>query len=393
MSNGPYAGIKVVDLTRVLAGPYCTMMLADLGATVIKVEVPGTGDDSRHIGPFMNGKSAYFTSVNRGKHSVALDLKAPADRDVFDRLLSEADVLIENYRGGTMERLGYGWANVHARFPRLIYCAVSGFGQTGPYAQKPAYDIVVQGMGGMMSLTGHEGTPPTRVGTSIGDITAGLFSLSALGAALFHRERTGEAQFVDIAMLDCQVALLENAIARTQATGNPPGPLGSRHPSITPFQAYQTADGYIIIAAGNDQLFSRLCDAIGAPALASDERFSTNDRRNSHHVELGRELEAILAALPASAWIVRIEAAGVPCGPINDVRQVMADPQVRARNMIVSTHDRDIGRLELAGNPMKLSAFQDPPTRPAAQALDERGPDIRRHGFAAVMAENPPSNG
>jgi CoA:oxalate CoA-transferase len=341
----------------------------------------------------MNGKSAYFTSVNRGKHSVALDLKAPADRDVFDRLLSEADVLIENYRGGTMERLGYGWANVHARFPRLIYCAVSGFGQTGPYAQKPAYDIVVQGMGGMMSLTGHEGTPPTRVGTSIGDITAGLFSLSALGAALFHRERTGEAQFVDIAMLDCQVALLENAIARTQATGNPPGPLGSRHPSITPFQAYQTADGYIIIAAGNDQLFSRLCDAIGAPALARDERFSTNDRRNSHHVELGRELEAILAALPASAWIVRIEAAGVPCGPINDVRQVMADPQVRARNMIVSTHDRDIGRLELAGNPMKLSAFQDPPTRPAAQALDERGPDIRRHGFAAVMAENPPSNG
>ena len=292
-----------------------------------------------------------------------------------------------------MERLGYGWANVHARFPRLIYCAVSGFGQTGPYAQKPAYDIVVQGMGGMMSLTGHEGTPPTRVGTSIGDITAGLFSLSALGAALFHRERTGEAQFVDIAMLDCQVALLENAIARTQATGNPPGPLGSRHPSITPFQAYQTADGYIIIAAGNDQLFSRLCDAIGAPALARDERFSTNDRRNSHHVELGRELEAILAAQPASAWIVRIEAAGVPCGPINDVRQVMADPQVRARNMIVSTHDRDIGRLELAGNPMKLSAFQDPPTRPAAQALDERGPDIRRHGFAAVMAENPPSNG
>jgi CoA:oxalate CoA-transferase len=393
MSNGPYAGIKVVDLTRVLAGPYCTMMLADLGATVIKVEVPGTGDDSRHIGPFMNGKSAYFTSVNRGKHSVALDLKAPADRDVFDRLLSEADVLIENYRGGTMERLGYGWANVHARFPRLIYCAVSGFGQTGPYAQKPAYDIVVQGMGGMMSLTGHEGTPPTRVGTSIGDITAGLFSLSALGAALFHRERTGEAQFVDIAMLDCQVALLENAIARTQATGNPPGPLGSRHPSITPFQAYQTADGYIIIAAGNDQLFSRLCDAIGAPALARDERFSTNDRRNSHHVELGRELEAILAALPASAWIVRIEAAGVPCGPINDVRQVMADPQVRARNMIVSTHDRDIGRLELAGNPMKLSAFQDPPTRPAAQALDERGPDIRRHGFAAVMADPPPSNG
>jgi len=385
MSKGPYDGIKVVDMTRVLAGPYCTMMLADLGATVIKVEVPGTGDDSRHIGPFINGKSAYFTSVNRGKHSIALDLKSQEDRAVFDRLLSEADILIENYRGGTMARLGYAWARLRERFPKLIYCAVSGFGQTGPYAEKPAYDIVVQGMGGIMSLTGHPDTPPTRVGTSIGDITAGLFSLSALGAALFHRERTGEAQFVDIAMLDCQVALLENAIARTQATGRAPGPLGSRHPSITPFQAYRTLQGHIIIAAGNDQLFNRLCDAIGAPALARDERFSSNDRRNTHHVELGRELEAILVARPATSWIADIEAAGVPCGPINDVAAVMANPQVRARNMIVSTEDPDIGRLELAGNPMKLSAFPDPATRPAAQGLDENGDEIRRHGFAAVM--------
>ena len=190
MNSGPYAGIKVIDLTRVLAGPYCTMMLADLGATVIKVEVPGVGDDSRHIGPFINGKSAYFTSVNRGKHSIALDLKADADRAVFDNLLAQADILIENYRGGTMARLGYAWPKLHERFPQLIYCAVSGFGHTGPYAEKPAYDIVVQGMGGIMSLTGHPGSPPTRVGTSIGDITAGLFSLSALGAALFHRERT-----------------------------------------------------------------------------------------------------------------------------------------------------------------------------------------------------------
>lgn len=385
MSNGPYAGIKVVDLTRVLAGPYCTMMLADLGATVIKVEVPGTGDDSRHIGPFINGKSAYFTSVNRGKHSIALDLKSEEDRKVFDRLLCDADILIENYRGGTMARLGYGWPQVQARFPRLIYCAVSGFGQTGPYAEKPAYDIVVQGMGGMMSLTGHEGAPPTRVGTSIGDITAGLFSLSALGAALFHRERTGEAQFVDIGMLDCQVALLENAIARTQANGQPPGPLGSRHPSITPFQAYRTADGHIIIAAGNDQLFNRLCDAIDAPTLARDERFSSNDRRNTHHLELALELEAILSTRTASDWINRIEGAGVPCGPINNVSQVMADPQVRARNMIVTTNDPDFGKLELAGNPMKLSAFPDPTTRPAAQALDEKGADIRSQGFAAVM--------
>ena len=383
--GGALAGVKVLDLTQMLAGPYCTMMLADLGATVIKVEVPGTGDDSRHIGPFINVKSAYFTSVNRGKHSIALDLKADADRAVFDQLLAQADILIENYRGGTMARLGYGWQQVHARYPRLIYCAVSGFGQTGPFAEKPAYDIVVQGMGGIMSLTGHPDTPPTRVGTSIGDITAGLFSLSALGAALFHRERSGEAQFVDIAMLDCQVALLENAIARTQATGHAPGPLGSRHPSITPFQAYRTREGHIIIAAGNDQLFNRLCDAIGAPALASDKRFSSNDRRNTHHVELGQALEAILAKRPATSWIADIEAAGVPCGPINDVAAVMRDPQVRARNMIVSTQDPDIGRLELAGNPMKLSAFPDPPTRPAAQKLDEKGDEIRRLGFAAVM--------
>jgi CoA:oxalate CoA-transferase len=385
MSKGPYSGIKIVDLTRVLAGPYCTMMLADQGATVIKVEVPGTGDDSRHIGPFIKGKSAYFTSVNRGKHSIALDLKNADDRKVFDRLLSEADIMIENYRGGTMAKLGYDWPSLHARFPRLIYCAVSGFGHSGPYADKPAYDIVVQGMGGMMSLTGHPGTPPTRVGTSIGDITAGLFAMSSIGAALFHRERTGEAQMIDIAMLDCQVALLENAIARTIATGKPPGPLGSRHPSITPFAAYQTADQHIIIAAGNDQLFNRLCDAISAPALAKDSRFSTNDLRNTHHVELAAELEKILIAKPAAKWIEAIEGAGVPCGPINNVAQVMENPQVRSRNMIVSMMDPDIGRLELAGNPMKMSAFPDEKTRPPAQKLDERGNDIRLHGFKAVM--------
>ena len=384
MSRGPYTGIKVVDLTRVLAGPYCTMMLADQGAAVIKVEVPGYGDDSRHIGPFIKGKSAYFTSVNRGKHSIALDLKAEPDRKVFERLLSEADILIENYRGGTMARLGYAWPSLHERYPTLIYCAVSGFGQSGPYKEMPAYDIVVQGMGGMMSLTGHPGSPPTRVGTSIGDITAGLFAMSAIGAALFHRERTGEAQMIDIAMLDCQVALLENAIARTIATGKPPGPLGSRHPSITPFAAYQAADQHIIIAAGNDHLFTRLCVAIGAPALAQDKRYATNDQRNTHHVELAHEIEQILRTKPATHWINAIEAAGVPCGPINNVTQVMANPQVRARNMIVTMEDPDIGTLQLAGNPMKLSAFSDEKTRPPAQKLDERGNEIRTRGFAAV---------
>jgi CoA:oxalate CoA-transferase len=384
MTEGPYAGLKVVDLTRVLAGPYCTMMLADLGATVIKVEPPKTGDDARHIGPFIKGKSAYFMSLNRGKHSIALDLKADADREVFERLLGEADLLVENYRGGTMEKLGYDWRSLHARYPRLIYAAISGFGHTGPYKTKPAYDMVVQGMGGVMSLTGHPGGPPTRVGTSIGDIAAGLFALSSIGAALYHRGRTGEAQKIDIAMLDCQVALLENAIARYVATGTPPGPLGSRHPSITPFAAFQTADQPIIVAAGNNGLFAKLCEAIDAPALATDPRFATNDLRNTNHAALAQELERALKPDTAAHWLARIEAAGVPCGPINNVAQVLADPHVRSRNMVVTLQDPDIGELKLAGNPMKLSGSRDPATRAAAQALDESGDRIRSDGFAAI---------
>lgn len=382
--TGPYSGLKVVDLTRVLAGPYCTMMLADLGATVIKVEPPKTGDDARHIGPFIKGKSAYFMSLNRGKHSIALDLKAPADREVFERLLAEADLLVENYRGGTMEKLKYDWPSLHARFPKLIYVAISGFGHTGPYKEKPAYDMVVQGMGGVMSLTGQPGGPPTRVGTSIGDIAAGLFALSGIGAALYHRERTGEAQKVDIAMLDCQVALLENAIARYVATGTPPGPLGSRHPSITPFAAFQTTDQPIIIAAGNNGLFAKLCEAIGAPALATDQRFATNDLRNTNHTALAQELERALSANTAAHWLAKIEAAGVPCGPINNVAQVLADPHVLSRNMVVTLQDPDIGELKLAGNPIKLSGSADAATRPDVQALDESGNRVRATGFAAI---------
>jgi CoA:oxalate CoA-transferase len=381
MTDGPYRGLKVVDCTRVLAGPYCTMMLADLGATVIKVEAPNTGDDARHIGPFIKGKSAYFMSLNRGKHSVALDLKSAGDRTVFERLLGEADLLVENYRGGTMEKLKYDWPTLHARFPKLIYAAVSGFGHTGPYKEKPAYDMVVQGMGGVMSLTGHPGSPPTRVGTSIGDITAGLFALSAIGAALYHREKTGEAQKIDIAMLDSQVAILENAIARYVATGKAPVPLGARHPSITPFAAFQTGDHPIIIAAGNNQLFARMCKAIGAPALADDARFKTNDLRNENHAALAAEMEHALKTNTAAHWLAAIEAAGVPCGPINDVAQVLADPHVIARNMVVTMHDADVGDLKLAGNPMKLSAFADPSTRPPAPRLDEQGAAIRKDGF------------
>lgn len=279
---GPLTGTLVLDLTRVLAGPYCTMVLADLGARVIKVENPVRGDDARAIGPFVGDRSAYFSSLNRGKQSIALDLKDDADRRIFDRLLARADVLVENFRPGVMQRLGYGWDTLHDRFPRLVVASTSGFGQTGPYAGRPAYDVVVQAMGGVMSLTGHPGSPPTRVGTSLGDITAGLFTAIGIQAALVDRFRSGVGSRIDVALLDCQVAILENAIARYAATGEVPGPIGARHPSITPFDAFATRDGYVVIAAGNDGLFARLCDVLGEPQLASDPRFSSNagDRKS-----------------------------------------------------------------------------------------------------------------
>jgi CoA:oxalate CoA-transferase len=368
--TGPLSGIVVLDLTRVLAGPYCTMILADLGARVIKVERPGSGDDARQIGPFMAGRSAYFMSLNRGKESIALDLKNAADRDIFESLLDMADVLVENFRGGTMEKLGYGWETLHARHPSLVYAAASGFGHTGPYSHRPAYDMVVQGMGGIMSLTGQPGGPPTRVGTSIGDLTAGLFTTIGVTTALYHRAQTGAGQKIDVAMLDCQVAMLENAIARYQATQEVPGPIGSRHPSITPFGAFATLDGFIIIAAGNDDLFSALCDCLGVPELCEQPDFASNASRTDHVEQLQSEIEERLRQHPTDHWLRALEEAGVPCGPINDVATVLADPQVRARNMVVSVDDPEMGRVEMAGNPLKLSGFDDPTTRGPVPDLD-----------------------
>jgi CoA:oxalate CoA-transferase len=368
--DGPLSGVTIIDLTRVLAGPYCTMVLADLGARVIKVEVPRRGDDARNVGPFINGKSAYFMSINRGKESIALDLKEADDRDIFERLLARADVLIENFRAGTMEKLGYGWETLRGSHPRLIYAATSGFGTSGPYSDRPAYDIVVQAMGGVMSLTGQPGDPPTRVGTSIGDITAGLFTAIGVNAALYHRTRTGEGIMIDVAMLDCQVAILENAIARYTATDQIPGPIGSRHPSITPFEAFATADGHLVIAAGNNPQFARLCQIVANPALAANPRFATNALRTEHNAELKRELEACLRTRPTAAWLAALEADSIPCGPIQNVAQVLADPQIAARNMVVTADDPEIGPLRMAGNPIKLSAFDDPPTRAPAPALD-----------------------
>ena len=375
LRNGPLSGILVIDLTRVLAGPYAALMLNELGARIIKVEPPRTGDDSRHIGPFVKTKagktkSGYFMSVNRGKESIALDLKADGDRRIFEALLSRADILIENYRGGTMEKLGYGYEQLKDKHPALIYCGVSGFGHTGPYAKRPAYDMVVQAMGGVMSLTGHPDSPPTRVGTSTGDLSAGLFATIGMIAALYDRKTTGRGQKVDISMLDSQVALLENAISRYVATGDVPGRLGSRHPSIAPFAAFATKDGHIAIAAGNDDLFARTARVLGREDLIADVRFTSNPKRVVNHEPLHEEMEIALSGKPSKDWLALLDAAGVPSGPLNNVAQVMADPQVLSRNMIIEALDPELGPIRMQGNPVKLSAHEDPKTRPGAPDLD-----------------------
>jgi CoA:oxalate CoA-transferase len=376
---GPLDDLLIIDLSRVLAGPYATMVLGDLGARIVKVERPATataagGDDSRHIGPFKDGdpsQSAYFASINRGKESIALDLADPTDRSIFDALIARADILVENFRPGVMDRLGFGWAALHARHPRLIYAATSGFGHTGPDRDKPAYDMIVQAMGGVMSVTGWPGGKPTRVGTSIGDITAGLFTVAGILAALHHRHRTGEGQFVDVAMLDGQIAILENAVARYAVSGVAPGPLGARHPSITPFAAYACAGGHIVIAAGNDGLFRALAGALDLPDLPADPRFASNAARTDHAEALGVLIEARLARHDAAHWLAVLEAAGVPCGPLHDVAQALDHRQIKARNMAITTAFPDGSPLLAAGNPIKLSGFADPPTRTKAPALDE----------------------
>ena len=369
--TGPLAGITVVDVSRILAGPYCTLLLAELGARVIKVEAPETGDDARHFGPFVNGKSAYFQSINRGKESIALNLKEEPDRAIFEALLETADVVVENFRPGTMEKLRYGWDSLHPRYPRLIYVAASGFGHSGPDMTRPAYDMVVQGMGGIMSVTGHPGTPPTRIGMSIGDIGSGLYATVGLLSALHHRTTTGEATKVDIGMFDCQLALLENAAMRYFTSGKAPGPLGARHPSITPFEAFETADGYVIIAAGNDGLFRKMADALGKPEWKDDPRFVSNPARAENVEILKAELEAILRTAPTAHWMAVLDAVGVPAGPINDIGQAVNYPQAAARNMIVEVDDPVTGPMKVIGNPIKISGFPDPATRAPAPNLDQ----------------------
>lgn len=369
--NAPLSGITIIDLTHVLAGPFCSHTLGDLGARIIKVERPGAGDDTRAFPPFQNGQSAYFAALNAGKQSIALDLKSPTDRGILDRLLSRADVVLENYRPGVMDRLGYGWDKLHAKYPRLIYGAVSGFGHTGPDAAKPAYDMVVQARGGVMSITGEEGGPPVRVGASIGDIVAGMYLAQGVLAALYARECSGEGAKIDIAMLDAQLAIQEHSIALTATTGTPPGRTGARHPTITPFSTYRAADGFFVIAAGNDAMFAHLCNILDLPIKPNDPRFATNAARCDNHALLKRLIEAITLEHPASHWIEKLESAGLPTARVQNMGQVLKDPQILARAMVLPVDaDAQGNRFTAPGNPVKMSTLPELTHRRTAPKLD-----------------------
>lgn len=349
------SGVKVIDLTRVLAGPFCTMMLADMGAEVVKIERPKTGDDSRAFGPFLKGESAYFMCLNRNKKSIVLDLKSKEDIEIFKRLIAKADVVVENFRPGTMEKLGVGYEELKKVNPGIIYAACSGFGHSGPYSKKPAYDSIIQAMSGLMSITGQPEGIPTRVGASIADIIAGMYTAFGILVALYFRQVTGVGQKVDVAMFDSVVSVLENAVVRYFVTGEVPTRIGNRHPSIAPFTSYKTKDDYIIIAVGNDRLWEAFCRAVGRLDLLQDERFRTNKDRSMRWALLDEILGEVLKNKTTEEWIQILEEAGVPCGPINTIDKVVKDPQLLARDMIVKTIHSVAGELLVPGIPVKLS--------------------------------------
>ena len=352
---GPLKGIRVLDLTRILAGPYATMILRDLGAEVIKIEQPGVGDEARDFGPFKNDFSLYFMSVNRGKKSITLNLKSPRGKELFLELVQGSDILVENFRPGTMEKLGLDYESLKTHHPSLLYAACSGFGQTGPYAMRGAYDMIIQGMGGIISITGEPDRPPVRVGTSIGDITSALFTAIGILSALRHRDQTGEGQLIDVGMLDCQVAILENAMVRYFSTGDIPRPLGRRHPAITPFEIFESADGYVVIAIGNNELWRKFCEHVDHPELIDDERFHTNALRTENHESLFPILAEIMCRRTTDEWVEALETIGVPCGPVNTVDKVANDPQVLARDMIAEVEHNTTGTVQIPGIPIKLS--------------------------------------
>jgi CoA:oxalate CoA-transferase len=360
MSDLPLAGIRVLDLTRVLAGPYCTMLLADLGADVVKIERP-EGDDARAFGPFLpSGESAYFAGINRGKRSIVLNLKDAADKATFLRLVEKADVLVENFRPGTMDHFGLGPKHLEAINPRLVFASLSGFGRTGPYHRRPAYDVIVQALGGLMSITGHDSERPARVGTSISDILAGIYGALSITASLLRRERTDRGADLDLAMLDCTVAVLENAITRYEVTHSVPGQLGTRHPSIAPFQAFRAADGLLVVAAGNDALWRHLCEALSAPQLLADPLLATNALRTTNQPHLERVLNEAFGRKTVAMWLAVLEPAGIPAAPIHDIAQVRTDPQLIERGMWHTLFDRDGTPLVTPGTPVVLDGAKPP---------------------------------
>ena len=352
----PLDGLLVLDFSRVLAGPYCTMQLADLGARVIKIEQPGRGDDTRAWGPpFVGRESAYFLSVNRNKESLALDLKHARARPILDALLARADVVVENFRPGTMDRLGLGYREVAAHRPRIVYCSISGFGQTGPRRAEAGYDAMMQAEGGLMSITGAADGPPFRLGVAIGDIATGMFAVQGILAGLLAREKLGRGQLVDIAMLDSVTALLTYQASIAFATGDTPGRMGNRHPSIAPYDTFAAGNGDFVLSVGNDDQFRRLSRVLGRAELAADPRFATNADRVGHGDALRRELSPLFAAWTRQELLKALTAAGVPSGAVRSVTEALADPQVAAREMIVPLEHLTAGSIRVLGTPLKLS--------------------------------------
>jgi len=368
----PLEDIVVLDFTRVLAGPYCAMILANLGAKIIKVERPETGDDSRSFGPYKNGQSAYFVSLNRGKKSIAIDLKKSEGKQIIKELTKVSDVVLENFRPGTTRKLGLSYDVLSKINPRVIYAAVSGFGHSGPYSERPAYDMLAQGMGGIMSITGQPGGEPTRVGSSIGDIIAGMFGAIGIISAIYERVFTGKGQMVDVAMLDGQVAVLENAIARYAISGEVPGPLGSRHPSISPFGGFKTKDSWVIIACGNQIIWERFCRAIGREDLMEIPEFATNDKRTENYKKLKPIMDEIVQQKTTQKWLELLEKHNVPSGPINTIDKLFDDPQVKSRNMLIKAEQPGMGTIYVAGNPIKLSTLKE-------EAVTDPAPNIGEH--------------
>jgi formyl-CoA transferase len=361
----PLEHIRVLDLTRVLAGPYCTMLLGDLGAEVIKVERPGTGDDTRQWGPpFVAGESAYYLCCNRNKQSVTVNLKSQAGRDLVARLAEVSDVLVENFLPGTLDGWGLSYTELSQRNPRLVYCSITGFGQTGPRRDEPGYDIMIQALSGVMSITGEADGPPMKLGVAISDITAGMFAANAILAALVAREKSGRGDRIDMALFDATLAWLANQGSNYLVAGEVPERRGTAHPSIVPYQAFQAADESLIIAIGNDGQFVKFCNAIGQPDWATDPRFQTNAARVRHRDELVPLIAALFSRRPAVEWLHLFEQAGVPCGPVNTIDRAFADPQAVAREMAIEVPHPTIGPLRMAGTPFKLGSLEHPPRRP-----------------------------